>query len=156
MSQADINNVKQVADPTRAKETFGDIEDKANDLARANNFTGATDFFTQTLSGGILEVNEGGGVDGGPLIDQYDEFLGEITGRNSKREDLHRQEAALIGQQKERDRLLAEEANARRVDDVSASRAAGSRRRSSRSSRDGGGGSGGAFSLGDQRDFLGI
>lgn len=156
MSQADIENVKTVADPTRIKEGVALVGDKADTAGERAGFKGGEDFLTQSLTLGLVGVDEEGGVGGGKLTRQYDEFVGELTGRNARRAELHRQEGLLIQQKAERERLLAEEEQARFLADVGASRAAGDSRTSGgrRSSRPSSGS--GAFSLGDQRDFLGL
>lgn len=137
MSEADQRNVKEIG---KAFEP--------------NSFE---DFMVHHMSGGMMGVDEEGKFETGVGIRHADEAIGEIGGRNARRQELNNRTKAFIEEKKVREELEAEEALAEEKADRSASLAgpggggqAASRRADSRSD------SGGGFRLGEQRDFLGL
>lgn len=139
---------------------FGARIGKDLDRNAANlGFQNFEDMALDTATGGMVGLNAEGEIEKGRHLKAIDEGIGEVSGRNARRAELHRQERLLAEETVTRERLEAEERLADEKADRAASLAApggggqaATRRSAARSSSDRGSG----FKLGEQRDFLGL
>lgn len=123
----------------------------------------ALDIGLNYMTAGLVGYDESGKLRTGGLLHAIDEGVGEITGRNARREAMH-QEARLVREEEaRRNQMMADEREGQARSDLMASRMAGSgRRQATRSSGTRSrntGLQGGAITdsgLGLEQDFLGL